>query len=289
MKLRTRIWCVALLVGSSVKPTDLQSASPSSAQLSRGWQYADLRQIPATEARQGVAVDGEFIYAISNHAVGKYRKDNGAKVSGWECPLGQPITHLNAGVILGDKLYCAHSNYPGVPQLSSVEIWETSTMRHIGNHSFGRTDGSLTWLVRRNGRWIACFVHYLGKGGEPGRGPDWSRLVEYDDDWRETGGWAFPPELMKVLGVHGYSVSGGAIGPKNLVYVTGHDAPALYVLEIPEAGPILTWLATIPISADGQGLCWDPRDPELLYTLSRTGSSILIGRVSQAERHPVGQ
>lgn len=287
MKLRAFVCLIASFLAASARSAELPPEILSDARQAAGWKYDELRQVPAAEARQGVAVDDEFIFVIANHAIGKYRKDSGAKVASWECPLGQPLIHLNAGIVFGGRLYCAHSNYPGVPNLSTVEIWDPATMRHVGSHSFGRTDGSLTWLARRNNRWIACFVHYLGKGGEPGRGPEWTRLVEYDDDWRESGGWVFPHELIKILGARGYSVSGGAIGPSGYLYVTGHDDPALYVLTIPEAGPVLTWVATIPITARGQGLCWDPRDPGLLYTLSRTGQSILIGRVGQSEEVPV--
>jgi hypothetical protein len=263
-----------------------EPAAPAAAAIrpSGDWSYTDIRRFPAPEARQGVAADDEFLYVISNHALGKYRKETGVRVAAWECPLGEPLTHLNAGVVHAGRLYCAHSNYPGVPNLSSVEIWDTATLKHAGSHSFGRADGSLTWLDRRNNRWIACFVHYSGKGGEPGRGAEWTRLVEFDDDWRETGGWAFPGALMKVLSVRGFSVSGGAFGPDGLLYVTGHDDTALYVLKIPNAGSTLEWTGAIPISAQGQAFGWDPREPGVLYTLSKAGREIIVGRVARTQR-----
>lgn len=248
-----------------------------------GWRYVDLRRIPAPEARQGVAADQEFLYVISNHALGKYRKDNGLRVAGWECPEGQPLTHLNAGIVRDGRLYCAHSNFPGVPMISSVEIWDTATMKHVGSRSLGRTDGSLTWIDRRNGRWIACFVHYGRKGGEPGRGPEWTRLVEYDDEWRETGGWVLPADLVTTLAVRGYSCSGGALGPGGNLFVTGHDETALFVLAFPEAGSTLRWIATIPITAEGQAFGWDPRDSGVLYTLSKQGREVIVGRVQPPE------
>lgn len=252
-----------------------------------GWQYADIRRFAAPEARQGVAVDDEFLYVISNHALGKYRKDTGERVAAWECPPGQPLTHLNAGIVHEGRLYCAHSNYPGVPNLSSVEIWDTATLQHVGSHSFGRADGSLTWFDRRNGRWIACFTHYTGKGAEPGRGVEWTRLVVFDDEWRQTGAWAFPGDLLQKLSVRGFSVSGGAFGPDGLLYVTGHDDTALYVLAMPTAGPTLKWVATIPISAQGQAFSWDRRDPNLLYTISKAGREVIVGRVTRASDAPV--
>src|SRR5262249_49635411 len=157
----------------------------------------------------------------------------------------------------------------GVPNVSSVEIWSLKELKHVGTHSFGRADGSLTWVERRNGRWLACFVHYGKKGGEPGRGPEWTRIVEYDDDWRQTGGWALPPKLVEKIGVRGYSCSGGAIGPRGYLYVTGHDDPALYVLKFPEAGPFLEWVGTIAIPTQGQAFGWDPKKEGVIYLAGR--------------------
>lgn len=274
------------LVCSPLAAAESVAANAPSIPSAGGWRYADIRRFPAPEARQGVAADDEFLYVISNHAIGKYRKDTGVRVAAWECPPGQPLTHLNAGIVQAGRLYCAHSNYPGVPNLSSVEIWDTATLQHVGSHSFGRADGSFTWLDRRNGRWIACFVHYTGKGAEPGRGAEWTRLVEFDDDWRQTGGWAFPADLTLKLAVHGFSVSGGAFGPGGFLYVTGHDDTALYVLAMPAAGPTLKWVATIPISAQGQAFSWDPRDPHLLYTISKAGREVIAGRLTRSPDAP---
>lgn len=245
-----------------------------------GWSFTELRRIPAPEARQGVATDGTFLYAITNRGIGKYRADTGERAAAWEGPADGPIIHLNAGIVYQGRLYCAHSNYPGVPMFSSVEIWDTKDLRHVGSHSFGRTDGSLTWLDRRNGHWIACFVHYAKKGGEPGRGPEWTRLVEYDDDWRETGGWGFPPNLMAALGERGYSISGGAMGPGGHLFATGHDNTELYVLDFPTEGAQMAWSATFPVPAEGQAFSWNPvRLGEICMILKPT-REIIIGRVT---------
>lgn len=259
-------------------PVLLSAAVPGAG----GWRFEELRRLPAAEARQGAAADGEFVYAINNHALGQYRKDTGERTAGWECPEGEPLIHLNAGVVFDGRLYCAHSNYPGVPMLSSVEIWDAATLRHAESISFGRTDGSLTWIDRRDGRWIACFVHYGKKGGEPGRGPEWTRLAEFDDNWRPTGrGWAFPAELVAQLGGRGYSVSGGAFGPGGYLFVTGHDEPALYVLEFPTGGSVLKWVATIPVPIEGQAFGWDPVQPGAIYLLSRPDRALIVGRVRE--------
>lgn len=248
-----------------------------------GWQFTELRRFPAAEARQGVVADVEFVYAIADCAIGKYRKTTGERVGGWECPKGEPLIHMNAGIVRGGVLYCAHSNFPTVPMQSSVEQFDPVTLKHIGSHSFGRTDGSLTWIAPHQDGWIACFVHYGRKGGEPGRGPGWTRLVQFDNAWRQVGGWTFPPELVAKLGANGFSFSGGAFGPGGHLFVTGHDDPLLCVLALPTGGgTTLQWLASIPISADGQAFGWDPQEPGVFYSISRKETAVIVGRVTHS-------
>jgi hypothetical protein len=245
-----------------------------------GWKFEEVRRIAADEARQGVAADGTHLFAVNNHALGRYDMKTGAKAAAWECAEGQPLIHLNAGIVHEGLLYCAHSNYPGVPMQSSVEVWDARTLKPVRSHSLGMTDGSLTWLDRRNGRWLACFVHYGKRGGVPGRGPEWTRLVEFDDQWREVGGWALPRDLVARLASRGYSCSGGAMGPGGFLYVTGHDEPELYVLQFPTGGAELKWIATIAVPAEGQGFAWDPKEKSTLYMLSRKTREIIVGKVT---------
>lgn len=247
--------------------------------------FTELRRFTAVEARQGVAADAEFLYAIGNHAVAKYRKDTAERVAGWECAEGDPLIHVNAGLVLGGILYGAHSNYPGVPHQSSIEMWDVRTLRHVGSQSFGRTDGSLTWLVRRGERWLACFVHYAKRGGEPGRGPEWTRIVEMDDSWRVTGGWSLPAPLVAALGSRGYSVSGGALGPDGRLYVTGHDETELYVLEFPAGGAELRLLGTIAVPAEGQAFAWDPVERDVVHLILKRSREIITGRITLFPPH----
>jgi len=265
--LRLTLVLLALLGG-------LSAAEPA------GWRFEELRRFPAPEARQGVASDGEFLYVITNRTIGKYRAATGERVARWEGAAGGPIIHLNAGIVREGKLYCAHSNYPTVPMESSVEIFDTATLKPAGSHKFGRTDGSLTWIDRRNGQWIACFVHYGGRGGVPGRGPEWTRLVAFDDKWQPTGGsWTLPADLVAKIGERGYSVSGGAFGPDGLLYATGHDNPELYVLNVPAAHPVLRWTATIPVPIEGQAFGWDPRAKGVIYFIKRPGE-VIVGKIT---------
>ena len=259
-----------------------------------GWRYEETRRFSAPEAGQGVAADRDFVYAINNFTVAKYRKTTGERVAIWDGGKDGPLIHMNAGIVHDGRLYCAHSNYPGVPNLSSIEVFDTATLRHVGSHSLGRVDGSLTWIERRDrsttlsktgdavpapGSWIACFVHYSKRGGEPGRGPEWTQIVEFDERWQRLRGWSLPADLMAHIGQRGYSVSGGAFGPRGLLYATGHDHPELYVLDFPVGGSALKWIATVPITAEGQAFGWDPADQEVLYTIHKRNREVIVGRV----------
>ena len=252
-----------------------------------GWKYEELRRFKAPEAGQGVAVDREFFYAINNHAIGKYRKETGERVAQWEGGADGEFIHINAGIIYEGRLYGIHSNYPGVPMLSSLEIFDRATLKHIGSHSFGRMDGSFTWLARSDGsnqlpagKWIACFVHYGNKGAEPSRDSSWTQIIAFDDEWRRTGGWALPPDLIARFGGRGYSASGGAFGPGGHLYLTGHDNAELYVVMFPKAGSVMKWIATIPIPAEGQAFCWDPQNPDVLYSVLKKTKEVIVGRVT---------
>ncbi|MFG1816165.1 hypothetical protein ACGFIF_20545 [Kribbella sp. NPDC049174] len=71
-----------------------------------------------------------------------------------------PFKHLDSGVVVGSKLYAVHSNYPEWPMESSIEVFDTRTMRHVDTYSFGIYRGSLTWLDRHDGAWWAGFANY---------------------------------------------------------------------------------------------------------------------------------
>lgn len=273
-----------LILAAPAFAADPATAAKQPLPATPGWRYEELRRYPAPEAGQGVAVDAEFFYAINNHTIGKYRKATGERVALWEGGKGGEIIHLNSGSVIDGRLYTVHSNYPTVPMLSSVEIFDPATLTHVGSHSFGRMDGSFTWLDRRGNRWIACFVHYGKRGAEPSRDPAWTQIVAFDDEWRRTGGWALPADLLARVADRGYSASGGAFGPGGYLYLTGHDNPELYVMEFPKAGSVLKWIATIPIPAEGQAFAWDPANPDQLYTVARKTREVVVGRVTAPKK-----
>jgi hypothetical protein len=253
---------------------ELQNAKPKTAKKS-AWQHEELNRFKAGEAHQGVAVDATHFYAITNAAIGKYRKDTGERVGGWEEAKGGRLKHLNAGLVLEGKLYCAHSNYPEIPMKSSVEIWDPQTMQHLQSIDLTTPAGSLTWVDRRDGVWFACFAQYA-KTGDPAN----TRIMTFDAGWKKIGELGFPKEMVAKFGKN--SSSGGSFGPGQHLFITGHDAQELYVLDLPAKGDVLIWRTAIPISAHGQAFAWDRSEPGIFYSIDRKTSETIVSRITES-------
>ena len=250
----------------------LRAANPDNAQPPP--EGVEVRRFPAIEAKQGVAVDHAFVYVISNHAIGKYDKKTGRKVAQWEGSESGPIIHLNAGIVLDGKLYCAHSNYPAIPMTSSLEIWDTATLEHIGTHSFGIMGGSLTWIDWYEGTWWAAFGMYTGKKAEPGKDPSWTTIVQFDEKWRRLQGWVFPRELVEKFAPS--TNSGGCWGPDGLLYCTGHDYFEAYVVRLPKAGSTLEYVRAVAVASFGQGIVWDRYGEPLLWGIDQKNKRMVV-------------
>lgn len=232
-----------------------------------------LTSIDAPEAHQGVAVDAAHVYAIGNRVIAKYDKFTGDRVAVWHASEDEPLIHLNSAVVLDGKLIAAHSNHSGIPMTSSVEIWDTETLDHIGSHSFGILYGSLTWLDRKDGYWYACFAHYDRKGGYPEKDHRYTSVVKFDDKWRRLESWVFPDEVLDAF--HPNSSSGGAWGPDGKLYCTGHDNEDLFVLELPAAGSVLRLVRRTRIPVEGQAIAFDRSGTGLLYGIVRSKGLIV--------------
>lgn len=219
------------------------------------------------EAKQAVAVDDHHFYVINNSTIRKYKKSDGTLVTSFDGKsLG--FTHLNSGVVIKGKLYCANSNFPSVPMLSSIEIFDTATLKPIGNYSFGiDTRGSLTWLDWKDGHWWAVFAQYSGKNAVEGKDNRWTTLVKLTPTFQQVGAWVFPDQLVKQFG--SYSSSGGTWSPQGTLYCTGHDEAEVYELQIPTTGYTLQHIRTIPATGiAGQGIALDR---------SQKGKVVLLG------------
>ena len=239
-----------------------------------------LSRLPAPEANQGVAVDAGFIYAVDNSEIAKYDRATGAKVAAW---TGDPATfpHLNSCAVIGAELVCASSNYPALPMQGSVEVFDPQRMVHLRSVALTPQPGSLTWVDRRDGAWWACFANYDGRGGEPGRDHRFTTLLKFDDRWRVAGVWTFPDTVLARFKPK--SASGGAWGADGRLYVTGHDLPEVYVLELPRVGTVLKHVATIPVAFEGQAIAFDRGADRVLFGISREKREVVAMKLPPVE------
>lgn len=240
----------------------------------------EVARLSAPEADQGVAVDAGYIYAIDNDQIAKYDRRTGEKVAHFH---GDPtkFPHMNSCAVIGAELICAASNYPTVPMLSRVEVFDPATLDHLRTIELGHQFGSLTWVDRRDGAWWAGFANYDGRGGEPGRDHTFTTVVRFDDAWRPHETWTFPPEVLARMAPR--SNSGGAFGADGRLYATGHDRPELYVLEIPRGDDVLRLVATIPIPVEGQAIAFDRGARRVVYGVNRASREVLGFRLPPVE------
>jgi len=213
------------------------------------------------DARQAVAVDAEHFYAVNNFRITKHDKITGEALLQWDgvSDNSGPLIHLDSAMVLDGKLYAAHSNYPLSPMVSSIEMWDAETMAHVQSHSFGIQLGSMTWIDRHDGYWWGGFGNYdrvqLGMDKPYGE-TRMSQVVKMDDQFRIVEQWALPAALHPKMSP--MSNSGGSWGPDGLLYLTGHDYPELYVMQVPKSAGTLEWVATVHIPGlNGQGIAWD--------------------------------
>ena len=234
-----------------------------------------LRTFTAPEADQGVAADARHFYAVDNTVIAKYEIASGRRVGEWAGPLHGLIRHLNSCFADGGRLVCTNSNYSLTPMGSSVEVFDAATMKHVESHSFGMLDeGSLTWLDKYRGGWLAGFAHYDETGGLPFKDHRYSSVVTYDSEWRRTGGWLLPAGALERMAP--YAASGGAIGPDGWLYLLGHDRPEMYVVGRPSMGPTLIHVATIALEAEGQAFAWAQDGSRTVFTIDRRRGLVRI-------------
>lgn len=236
----------------------------------------ELKRFPAREAHQAVAVDEHAFYAISSREIGRYDKQSGQKLKLWSPPRGSHIKHLNSGIVIEGKLYCAHSNWPMAPLKNTIEVFDAASLRPLQTLKFPNTTGAINWVDRREGKWWVVFAFY-GKEETVKQ----TRLVCYNDQWQQEAEWTFPEQVVQRFLPN--SNSGGAWGPGGLLYTTGHDHGELYVLRVPEQPGVMEYVETLAAPLAGQGIAWDTTDEGVLYGIVRKKREVVKMRLKQAE------
>jgi hypothetical protein len=234
-----------------------------------------VRTYDAFDANQGVAVDGKSFYAVDNRSITKHDRESGEPLLQIAGSDGGPLIHMDSGAVVGGKIYAAHSNYSGLPMQSSVEVFDARTMRHLATHSFGVERGSMTWLDRHDGSWWAGFANYdILVEGKPYGETDNTQIVQLDDRFNVVEAYNIPQEILDRF--KPMSNSGGSWGPDGRLWLSGHDLGEAYVMELPEAGAELRWIATVELpGVEGQGIAWDRsgRGPTL-WTIQRSTKQV---------------
>ena len=229
-----------------------------------------IAELTVPEANQAVGVDERHFYAVDNHAIGKYDKTTGKLVKKWQGPSAGPIMHLDSAMLMGGKLYAAHSNYPEWPMTSSLEIFDADTMEHVGTHSFGIRWGSLTWVDWHDGHWWMTFANYdqkIGPGQTPYGHKENTVVVQLTADFQPVQSWTLPKEVLDRF--EEMSNSGGSWGPDGFLYLSGHDPAEVYKMTLPKAGSVLQLVEIVPLNIRGQGIAWDRSQLGVIYGIVR--------------------
>lgn len=214
------------------------------------------KAIPSENAIQAAAAWSNYVYAINNRVISSYDRETGKRIS---ASTGE-AHHLNSGFVMGDKMYCAHSNFPLKPDLSEIKVLDLKTMELSTLKDFGESDGSLTWVLRHDNKWWCCFAFYRVENAK-------TYLAVFDDEWNEVQRWLFPVEVIPMMG--SASISGG-LWYKNQLLVTGHDNFELYHVKIPESGNRLEFVKTMPAPFAGQGIAYDPATDGVIGIVRKT-------------------
>lgn len=229
-----------------------------------------LQEFNVPEANQAVGADARHFYAIDNQRIGKYDKRTGQLVKRWQGDPKGPLLHLDSALLMDGKLYAAHSNYPDWPMTSSLEIFDTETLEHVGSHSFGIQYGSLTWVDWHAGHWWMTFANYdvpLGPNKTPYGHKANTLMVKFDKDFRAIEAWTLPKSILERFEL--MSNSGGSWGPDGYLYLSGHDPAEIYRMRLPKAGSVLELVDVIPMNIRGQGIAWDRSQPGVIYGIIR--------------------
>ena len=254
--------------------------------------FETVREFNVPEANQAVGVDERHFYAVDNQAIAKYDKATGTLVERWEAPRGGPIVHLDSAMLMGGKLYAAHSNYPGWPMTSSIEIFDADTMEHIGSHGFGTRWGSLTWIDWHEDHWWMTFANYdqrIGPGQTPYGGKANTVVIEMNEAFEPMHSWTLPKEVLDRF--EEMSNSGGSWGPDGFLYLSGHDPAEVYKMTVPKSGSVLQLVEILPLNIRGQGIAWDRSQPGSIYGIIRAtareraagiGNRVTLSRLVEA-------
>lgn len=238
-----------------------------------------IKRIP-TKANQGVAVDENYYYAISNTKITKHNKITNELVATWQSDTNNQVfahfKHMNSGIVIDGKLYVAHSRYNIDPNDNTIEIFNVKNklLKHKKTIPLPRKYGSLTWIDKHSDdSWWMCFAVY-GNGVNKE-----TKLVKYqykNKKFIEDCSWTFPNDVVENWG--DMSCSGGSWGADGYLYTTGHDHEKAFVLKIDEDGKLNYLRTENNVGFYGQAIAWDrfSKEPTLWGIVKRKFITVAV-------------
>jgi hypothetical protein len=238
-----------------------------------------IKRIP-TDANQGIAVDKNYYYAISNTKITKHNKTTNELVATWNADKNSKafahFKHMNSGTVIDEKLFVAHSRYNIDPNDNTIEIFNVRNklLEYEKTIPMPPKHGSLTWIDKHpDGSWWMCFAVY---------GEDINmntKLVKYqykNEKFVELKSWYFPSEVIKNWG--NMSCSGGSWGAEGYLYTSGHDHEKAFVLKIDKGGKLKYLRTENNVGFYGQAIAWDrfSKEPRLWGIVKRKFITVAV-------------
>jgi hypothetical protein len=210
--------------------------------------------LKSEHATQAAAATDAQVFAVSSTTVAVYDRATG-KLVGTSDGKAQ---HLNSAFVWKGKVYCAHSNYPNMPEASEIRVFDPQTNKLTVYHDFKDPPGSLVWNVHDGMNWWCCFAHYQKDNAK-------TILVKMTDEFKEVQRWTFPKKVVDDWDA--MSASGGiwevpSARPEGLgdtLLVSHHHYKVLYRLRVPKDGKELEFVEALECPFPGQGIAADPK------------------------------
>lgn len=200
-------------------------------------------------AHQGIIASPNYLYVIDNNIIAKLNK-SGETIKIFK---SSKLTHLNGGTYYGNFLYLTHN-----PKGSnSVEYFNTE-LKHINSIEM-QYPGSLTWIDYYKKNWWGCLAYYDKEISK-------TRIMNFTDN----KSYKLPDKVLERM--KPYSNSGG-FWRDDLLYLTGHDKPEIYILELKDE-LVLKEIRKTKIK--GQGISFDSGK---IYGIDRSKKEIIIENI----------
>ena len=259
-----------------------RAQAPAAAPAPAGPRFESIHRFTTQAARQGVCADATRVWVVDDRLILAFDRASGQEVARFESPREGPVIHMNSLSLHEGRIYAAHSNYPAEPMLSSVEVFDAATLRHLDSHSFGYMRGSLTTWEWYDGAWWAVWANYsrvFGQNPLP-YGHTWrTHMTRHDGSLRQTGGWGFPADVLRRS--EPMSISGASWGPGGMLWCTGHDHTEVHALRLPRMGSVLQRVHTVLVEAEGQAIAWEKGGAgDVLWQIIRSRREVVAQRLS---------